>query len=113
MKYRYGALLFLSIIFQNIQSAPECLDRSWHLQKSNDSKSYHSVSCNCPCGSYSSNGRYKIIANRNMCIECRHFRISQPLPIVHNHHNTIEPTQNTKIHPKGMLLHSLFKKEHN
>lgn len=108
MKYvLYGYLFFTFAV----QAAPECVERSWHLAKKDDPKVYHPADCSCPCGSYSSNDRYKIIAQRGICVECGHCRFFRPsFAVGYTQKKAILLMQSSTVHPDGAQLHALFKK---
>lgn len=81
MKLKYLLFICVSIVSPFIIAAPDCLDNSWHMQKRGDLKDYHSVQCNCPCGIFTSSNNYRILADRNMCFKCKHYRNPRPIPI--------------------------------
>ncbi len=47
-----------------------CMSKSQHLKEKFDNKSYHYVSCSCPCDSYRAKGFYA--QNKHECLECGH-----------------------------------------
>jgi len=64
-------IIFLSLLFvMNMipaYAAIGCMDDSYHLQRSNDHKTRHYVSCNCPCS------QYKILSHDSKCLVCFHY----------------------------------------
>ncbi|MCL4361018.1 hypothetical protein M1446_01520 [Candidatus Dependentiae bacterium] len=62
-------ILFLIICYFNFANSKiGCMDKSYHLDRSNgfDYKTYHYVKCSCPCNKYPKTDDYR-------CIQCRHF----------------------------------------
>jgi hypothetical protein len=58
----------LPLIFSGgLYAAIGCMDDSYYLQKSNDHKTRHYVSCNCPCS------HYKILSYDSKCLVCFHY----------------------------------------
>jgi hypothetical protein len=47
-----------------------CMSKSWNLTQKFDNKSYHYVSCSCPCDRYKSQGFYA--QKKHQCLECGH-----------------------------------------
>lgn len=47
-----------------------CMDNSMHLKQKYDTKTYHYVSCNCPCDYYRTQGLYA--SAKHKCLECGH-----------------------------------------
>lgn len=61
-------LMVLSFTFSvGLYAAIGCMDDSYYLQKSNDHKTRHYVSCNCPCS------QYKILSHDSKCLVCFHY----------------------------------------
>lgn len=76
---------FISFIFfgSSLFASPGCLDNSWHMARSFDTKSYHPVAyqvgtyqtyCQCPCR--------KLSLNRGQCFECGHRHDMAPMHII-------------------------------
>lgn len=60
--------MLLSLISSvGLHAAVGCMDDSYHLQKSNDHKTRHYVSCNCPCS------QHKILSHDSKCLVCSHY----------------------------------------
>lgn len=70
--------LIVALINTGIRADMDCMDNSFHLDRScgPDFKRYHHVQCNCPCT------RYAQSFIRGRCEQCRHYRAPQPLEIV-------------------------------
>jgi hypothetical protein len=67
-----GALLF-ALLFTGapwLIGKTGCMSKSRHLKEKFDNKSYHYVSCTCPCDSYQAKGFYA--QNKHQCLECGH-----------------------------------------
>lgn len=62
-----------------MQAAVGCMSKSTPLTESYDSKQYHYVQCNCPCGS---SGRYEILSQRGQCRECGHYHALKRMQIL-------------------------------
>jgi hypothetical protein len=73
----------------------DCLDNSWHLAKKNDDKSYHGVSCTCPCDAYRAKGLYT--EQRNRCLQCLHFHDPRPLSVSFKGSSASELTLSPKL----------------
>lgn len=72
--YIFFLMLFIS---NHTSTAPGCLDDSYRLTQRNDTKSFHQVTCDCPCEK-----KYAIVNRRSICSKCRHHR--DPRIIEHN-----------------------------
>ena len=68
---KYIMMMLLFLVSQPTAASIGCMDNSWHLKKSPDYKTYHYVSCNCPCE------RYTLLENRGKCPRCGHFHNPQ------------------------------------
>ncbi len=72
---KFIKVLFAALIFFSLANAEVgCMDNSWHLQKDFDDKDYHYVQCDCPCTK-----KHKILADRGICMKCKHFRIPKSI----------------------------------
>jgi len=68
IKNSIAVCMVLPLIFSvGLYAAIGCMDDSYYLQKSNDNKSRHYVSCNCPCS------QYKILSHDSKCLVCFHY----------------------------------------
>lgn len=86
--------LFLSCACHCCFGAIGCMEKSWHLKKAYDYKSFHYVTntvdpnnpkagyCQCPCDKYIA--QYGKSAPGGRCPVCRHCRVPQPVIIVNN-----------------------------
>ena len=70
--------LILIIAHTSMKADMDCLDNSFHLDRScgPDFKKYHHVQCNCPCN------RYLRSFIKGRCEQCWHYRVPRPLEIV-------------------------------
>ena len=57
----------LLICSSGLYAAIGCMDDSYYLQRSNDHKARHYVSCNCPCS------QQKILSHDSKCLVCSHY----------------------------------------
>lgn len=80
MKKVYAAIIILSFTTYTINAATGCLDNSWHLKQSYDSKDYHLVSCSCPCESHTA--KYRLFQARGQCPACKHYHDPRSFIIV-------------------------------
>ena len=69
LKTAFHILLFLFLIGKSLQAKLGCIDNSFHhdVTKRPDFKTYHYVSCTCPCD------RYAQFDARSRCTKCKHF----------------------------------------
>lgn len=122
MPYRIF-IVMISIQSFGIFAAADCIDNSWYMEREIDLKEYHYVQCTCPCGKYTRNETFTILADRNRCFKCGHFHDPRPLKI--EAPSNIEITADMKqtdslqstptrryaqkqVHPLGKKLHALF-----
>lgn len=72
MKNRLMLSAFMSLFYVcTSRSAIGCMDNSKHTDTSDgyDYKTYHHVSCTCPCDSYPH------YLDRGQCMKCGHYRM--------------------------------------
>ena len=68
MKKNIAICMVLSFICSvDLYAAIGCMDDSYYLQRSNDHKARHYVSCNCPCS------HHKILSHDSKCLVCFHY----------------------------------------
>lgn len=122
MKMLSRIFIFLVINSTCIFAAPDCIDNSWYLKKEIDLKEYHHVQCNCPCGKYTRNETFNVIADRNKCFKCGHYH--NPYPVIMHSARSLETNadikqvdyvemyrcriSNKQMHPQGKVLYALF-----
>ncbi len=73
MKKTTLPVLFFMLVFTGapwLIGKTGCMSKSQHLKEKFDNKSYHYVSCSCPCDSYRAKGFYA--QNKHECLECGH-----------------------------------------
>jgi len=66
----------LLMVSGSLYSAIGCMDDSYYLQKSNDHKTRHYVSCNCPCS------QQKILSHDSKCLVCFHYHAPKKWVVV-------------------------------
>lgn len=88
----FFSLLFL-LVSANLPAAIGCMDDSYYLQRSNDHKARHYVSCNCPCN------QYKILSHDSKCLVCFHYHAPRQWKVVRGDKEIMTTEQYTGTSP--------------
>lgn len=59
-----------------LYAAIGCMDDSYYLQRANDHKTRHYVSCNCPCS------QYKMLSHDSKCLVCFHYHAPRQWKVI-------------------------------
>ncbi len=88
MKIMSAFCIILSLmVASGLYAAIGCMDDSYYLQKPNDHKTRHYVSCNCPCS------QQKIVSHDSKCLVCFHYHAPKKWIVVRGNEEVMTTEQ--------------------
>ena len=94
MKRMKITVVVLSLLLSaGLYAAIGCMDDSYYLQRSNDHKTRHYVSCNCPCS------QQKILSHDSKCLVCFHYHEPKQWKVIRGDKEVMTTEQYTSTSP--------------